>query len=123
MNLVEIYNILAAEKGFERTMGDVLRVLGLYHRLWLSEIYVEIKGMNTTLREDIPEYSDIVKAVNELKNKGYVYVEKRTRSSLASTEGVEDYLVSLAGLREVVLALLSDRKLVDYVKIKRSMFR
>ena len=120
---MEIYNILAAEKGFERTMGDVLRVLGLYHRLWLSEIYVEIKGMNTTLREDIPEYSDVVKAVNELKNKGYVYVEKRTRSSLASTEGVEDYLVSLAGLREVVLALLSDRKLVDYVKIKRSMFR
>lgn len=115
-------NILKAKEGIEKAMGDVLRVLGLYRRLWLSEIYTEIEGMNSTLKESIPSYNDVKNAVRELGNRGYVQMERGYRGSLLHTNGVEDYLVTLNESTEVIDALYSDRKLLEYIRIKHSLF-
>lgn len=119
---MDITTILKAKEGIEKSMGDVLRVLGLYRRLWLSEIYMEIEGMNSTLKESIPSYNDVKNAIRELGNRGYVQMEKGYRGSLLHTNGIEDYLVTLNESTEVIDVLYSDRKLLDYIRIKRSLF-
>jgi len=120
---LDITNILKAKEGIEKAMGDVLRILGLYRRLWLSEIYMEIEGMNSTLKESVPSYNDVKNAVRELGDRGYVQVEKGYRGSLLHTNGVEDYLVTLNESTEVIDTLYSDRKLLEYTRIKHSLFK
>ena len=120
---MDITTILSAKGGIEKTMGDVLRVLWLYKRLWLTEVCMEIEGMNATLKENIPSYDDVRSAVKELSNKGYVQVEKSIRGSLLHVRGVEDYLVTLNENPEIVSALTEDKKLSEYIRIKYSMFK
>ncbi|HDJ83562.1 MAG TPA: hypothetical protein ENG44_01025, partial [Desulfurococcaceae archaeon] len=93
---MDIKDVLSANSGLEKVMGDVLRVLGLYRRLWLSEIYAEIRGMNATLNEETPKLSDVEKAVEKLQKLGYITVERRTRASLSSMGSIEDLLITLS---------------------------
>ncbi|MET1160354.1 MAG: hypothetical protein ABWW65_05280 [Thermoprotei archaeon] len=113
-----IRDILGSSSGLEKVMGDVLRVLGLYRRLWLSEIYMEISGMNSTLKDEVPDYNIVEKAVIELSKMGYVTLEKRIRGVPYKREGVEEYLVTLIENPEVLMALQSDKKLMEYVRIR-----
>lgn len=115
--------MLGSREGLEKVMGDVLRVLALYRRLWLTEIVLEIEGMNTTLSESIPTRKDVEKAVKELSTLGYVYVEKRLRSSLQSESGVEDLLVTLNETPELLTALANDEKLNRYLAVMYSLLR
>ncbi len=120
---MDITTILNAKEGIEKVMGDVLRVLALYKRLWLTEIRMEIEGMNSTLKESIPSYNDIKNAVKELSDKGYIQMKKSYRGSLLHTSGVEDYLVTLNETTEIINALDNDKKLLEYIRIKHSMFK
>lgn len=120
---MDITTILNAKEGIEEVMGDVLRVLGLYRRLWLTEIRMEIEGMNSTLKESIPSYNDIRNAVKELSNRGYIQMKKSYRGSLLHSNGVEDYLVTLNENIEIINALYNDKKLLEYIRIKNSMFK
>ena len=119
---MDIKNILSANTGLEKVMGDVLRVLGLYRRLWLSEIYAEIRGMNASLNEELPRFSDVEKAVEELRKLGYIIVEQRTRASLSTTNGVKDLLVILNQKTEILQALANDRKLQEYNRLRYKLF-
>jgi hypothetical protein len=120
---LDLARVLGSREGLEKVMGDVLRVLALYRRLWLTEIVLEIEGMNTTLNESIPTRKDVEKAVKELSTLGYVYVEKRLRSSLQSESGVEDLLVTLNETPELLTALANDEKLNKYVAVMYSLLR
>ena len=120
--MVDLKTILSASKGLEKVMGDVLRVLGLYRRLWLSEIYAEIRGMNASLNEESPRFSDVEKAVEELRKLGYIIVEQRTRASLSTTNGVKDLLVILNQKTEILQALANDRKLQEYNRLRYKLF-
>ncbi|MCC6017240.1 MAG: hypothetical protein LM582_09415 [Desulfurococcaceae archaeon] len=120
---MDLARVLGSREGLEKVMGDVLRVLALYRRLWLTEIVLEIEGMNTTLSESIPTRKDVEKAVKELSTLGYVYVEKRLRSSLQSESGVEDLLVTLNETPELLTALANDEKLNKYVAVMYSLLR
>ncbi|MEL9939527.1 MAG: hypothetical protein QW632_03985 [Ignisphaera sp.] len=115
---MDINTILNSRKGIEKVMGDVLRVLRLYRRLWLSEIHMEIEGMNSTLKEEVPSYNDVKRAVKELSNLGYVHVEKGIRGSLQHVHGIEDYLVTIVDDVKIVNALTNDKKLSEYMRIK-----
>jgi hypothetical protein len=120
---LDLARVLGSREGLEKVMGDVLRVLALYRRLWLTEIVLEIEGMNTTLSESIPTRKDVEKAVKELSTLGYVYVEKRLRSSLQSESGVEDLLVTLNETPELLTALADDEKLNRYLAVMYSLLR
>jgi hypothetical protein len=120
---LDLARVLGSREGLEKVMGDVLRVLALYRRLWLTEIVLEIEGMNTTLSESIPTRKDVEKAVKELSTLGYVYVEKRLRSSLQSESGVEDLLVTLNESPELLTALANDEKLNKYLAVMYSLLR
>jgi hypothetical protein len=120
---LDLARVLGSREGLEKVMGDVLRVLALYRRLWLTEIVLEIEGMNTTLSESIPTRKDVEKAVKELSTLGYVYVEKRLRSSLQSESGVEDLLVTLNETPELFTALANDEKLNRYLAVMYSLLR
>jgi hypothetical protein len=120
---LDLARVLGSREGLEKVMGDVLRVLALYRRLWLTEIVLEIEGMNTTLSESIPTRKDVEKAVKELSTLGYVYVEKRLRSSLQSESGVEDLLVTLNETPELLTALANDEKLNRYLAVMYSLLR
>ncbi|MCD6196021.1 MAG: hypothetical protein J7J82_04470 [Staphylothermus sp.] len=118
-----VKNILSSEKGLEKVMGDVIRVLWLYKRLWLLEIYSEIGGMNSSLNEDTPSYKDVVKAVEELGKRGIVKVDKQIRSSLATSKGVEDMLVTLIINEELMKEIAGDQKLHKYLRLREELFR
>jgi len=118
-----VKNILSSEKGLEKVMGDVIRVLWLYKRLWLLEIYSEIGGMNSSLNEDTPSYKDVVKAVEELGKRGIVKVDKQIRSSLATSKGVEDMLVTLVISEELMKEIANDQKLHKYLRLREELFR
>ncbi|MEM1771717.1 MAG: hypothetical protein QXN65_06710, partial [Ignisphaera sp.] len=75
------------------------------------------------LKESVPSYNDVKNAVRELGDRGYVQVEKGYRGSLLHTNGVEDYLVTLNESTEVIDTLYSDRKLLEYTRIKHSLFK
>lgn len=119
---MDIGSILSASTGLEKVMGDVLRVLGLYRRLWLSEIYAEIRGMNSSLNEELPKFDDVERAVRELQKLGYVVVEQRTRASLSTMGSVEDLLVTLNQKLEILQALANDKKLQEYNQLRYSSF-
>jgi len=115
---MDIKDVLSANSGLEKVMGDVLRVLGLYRRLWLSEIYAEIRGMNTSLNEETPKLSDVEKAVEKLQKLGYITVERRTRASLSSMGSIEDLLITLSQKPEIIQALANDKKLQEYNQLR-----
>jgi len=119
---MDVRNILSANTGLKKVMCDVLRVLGLYRRLWLSEIYAEIRGMNTSLNEELPKFNDVEKAVEELRKLGYIIVEERTRASLSTTGSVEDLLVTLNQKTEILQALANDKKLQEYNRLRYELF-
>ena len=118
-----ISDILSSKKGLEKVMGDVVRVLWLYKRLWLSEIYGEINGMNSSLNEDVPSYKDVVNAVEELGKKGIIMIDKRIRGSLGSSRGVEDVLVSLIISDELMKEIANDEKLYRYHRLREELFK
>ncbi len=118
-----ISNILSSKEGLKKVMGDVVRVLWLYKRLWLSEIYGEINGMNSSMNEGVPSYKDVVKAVEELGKKGVVIIDKRVRGSLGSSRGVEDVLVSLIISDELMKEIANDEKLYRYRKLREELFK
>jgi len=120
---LDITAILDSEKGVEKIMGDILRVLYLYRRLWLIEICMEIEGMNTTLKNEVPSYDDVVNAAKELEKTGLIKLEKRLRSSLSHASGVEDYLVSLNEDPELLRALSIDDKLIEYMRIRDKLLK
>ncbi|MEM0026558.1 MAG: hypothetical protein QXT53_01305 [Ignisphaera sp.] len=117
---MDINAILNAREGIEKIMGDVLRVLRLYRRLWLTEIHMEIEGMNSTLKEEVPSYDDVSKAVKELSNLGYVQVERGIRGSLQHAHGIEDYLITMIDDPKIINALTNDKKLSEYIRIRYS---
>jgi hypothetical protein len=123
LKYLDLAKLLGASEGVEKVMGDVLRVLALYRRLWLTEISMEIEGMNTTLNESTPSYKDVEKAVNELSRLGFVCVEKRLRSTLHSEGGIQDLLVTLNETPELFNALANDEKLNKYIVVRYSMLR
>ena len=115
---MDIKDVLSADSGLEKVMGDVLRVLGLYRRLWLSEIYAEIRGMNTSLNEETPKLGDVEKAVEKLQKLGYITIERKTRASLSSMGSVEDLLITLSQKLEIIQALANDKKLQEYNQLR-----
>lgn len=118
---MDVATVLNAKEGIEKVMGDILRVLYLYRRLWLTEVYMEVEGMNYTLKDKVPEYDDIVNAARELWRSGFIQLDKGLRSSLSQNSGVEDYLVTLNDDSEILRALAIDRKLIEYITIRYSL--
>ncbi len=117
--MVNIKELLSSNSGIERVMGDVLRVLGIYRRLWLAEIYSEIIGMNSTLGEEYePSVKDVHEAVDKLARLGYVIVDGRVRASFGEPSGVQDLLVTLhLGLDDQRL-LVNDEKFRAYQRAR-----
>ncbi len=118
---MDLKSILSAKQGLEKVMGDILRVLAIYRRLWLSEVYSEIVGMNRTLGEEEPSMSDVIEAVKNLEHLGYVELKKSMRASFSSTSSVEDFLVSLQDPYRITPIIMSDEKLRRYNEIRYSV--
>lgn len=100
-------------------MGDVLRVLGIYRRLWLAEIYSEIVGMNSTLGERYElNARDIREAIDRLARLGYVIVDERIRASFGEPSGVQDLLVTLHLSLDDQRLLVNDEKFRTYQRAR-----
>ncbi len=117
--MVSLRELLSSSAGIERVMGDVLRVLGIYRRLWLAEIYTEIIGMNRTLDEKYePSLQDVREAVSRLADLGYVVVDERIRASFGEPSGVEDLLVTLRLDLDGQRLLVNDDKFRAYQRAR-----
>ncbi len=119
LNVVSVAELLSSNEGVKRVMGDVLRVLGIYRRLWLAEIYSEIIGMNRTLGvEPEVKVSDVREAVERLASLGFVSVEERVRASFGEPSGVEDLLVTLKLSPSDYRLLVGDEKFRAYQRAR-----
>ncbi len=115
LSVVSVAELLSSSEGVKRVMGDVLRVLGIYRRLWLAEIYSEIIGMNCTLGVKLEvNINDVREAVERLANLGLVDIEERVRASFGEPSGVKDLLVTLKLRPNDYHLLVSDEKFRAY---------
>ncbi len=119
---MELTSILSAKQGLNKVMGDVLRVLALYRRLWLSEIYSEIIGMNRSLGEEEPKFDEVVNAVKALEKLDYVEVKEGVRASFQSTGSTKDFLVALKNPYKILSMVLADEKLRRYNELRYTAF-
>ncbi len=119
----ELEKLLSSGSGIERVMADVLRVLGIYRRLWLAEIYTEIIGMNRTLGEDSEISIGVVReAVEKLAGLGYIDVDERVRASFGEPSGVQDLLVTLKLSPSEHRLLVNDEKFRAYQRARYEAF-
>ncbi len=117
--MFSVKELLSSGSGIERVMGDVLRVLGIYRRLWLAEIYSEIIGMNRTLGEGYePSVGDVREAVERLARLGYIDVDERVRASFGEPSGVQDLLVTLRLSLDDYRLLVNDKKFRAYQRAR-----
>ncbi len=118
---MDLKSILSAKQGLEKVMGDIIRVLAIYRRLWLSEVYSEIVSMNRSLGEEEPSMTSVVEAAKNLENLGFIELKKGMRASFSSTSSVEDFLVSLRDPYKTIPIIMSDEKLRRYNEIRYSV--
>ena len=97
--------------------GDVLRVMCMYRRLWLSEVVSEIASFRSTLGEEIPGEGSVREAVQDLARSGFLHLQKGLRASFVSDRGVEDVLVTLTVNDEAFWKISFDGRLREYRRV------
>lgn len=110
-----IDEILEAEEGEKKVMGDVLRTLYLFAgTLWFPELYSEYVGFVRTLGEEPVDTKVLERAVKQLSESGLVDVRPGIRAT-ASPEGEETYLVSLQKSALLRQKLSADNRVRKYM--------
>ncbi len=117
----ELRRILSSREGEELLMGDVLRVLALFRKLWSGEIRSEITSMRLTLNEQPVSHDEVWNAINRLRELGLVEVEERYRSD-PTGRSVKDLLVSLKLGDEEIFNIYHDERLREYQQKRYEAF-
>ena len=114
-------NILKADSGIEKVMGDIVRVLFIcLGTLWLPELKMELSSFRRSLNEPEPKSEDVERAISMLKDMGLVSIRRGVRATLTG-EGEETYLITLNLTSELISALNSDERIVKYRRIWRDV--
>ncbi len=114
---MNVDEVLRADSGLGKVMGDVLRTLYLCAgALWLPELLAELEGFKSTLGESPYTKEEVEKAVKELKAMGLVEVRPGIRATM-EPQGEKTVLISLKRSAEVISSLSSDSRISHYRKI------
>lgn len=120
----ELLKILSAREGEELLMGDIIRVLALFKKLWSSEVRSEVTSLRLTLNEPPVSDEEVRKAIARLKELGIINVEERYRAdpSGASKASIKDILVSLKAINDVLFEVYRDKRLHEYQRKRYEAF-
>jgi len=117
----ELSKILSSNSKEDVLMGDILRVLLLFKRLWSWEIASEVSALRLTLGEEPVDIKEVKRALNKLKKKSLIDVEERFRSDPAG-RSVKDLLVSLNLDAASTQQLYTDKRLIQYQEKRYQIF-
>ncbi|MCD6488070.1 MAG: hypothetical protein J7K21_02475 [Desulfurococcales archaeon] len=117
----ELSKILSSNSKEDILMGDILRVLLLFKRLWSWEIASEVSALRLTLGEEPVDIKEVKRALNKLKKKSLIDVEERFRSDPAG-RSVKDLLVSLNLDAASTQQLYTDKRLIQYQEKRYQIF-
>lgn len=109
----KLNEILASREREELVMGDVLRVLALFRKLWSSEVRSEVTSLRLSLNEEPVSIEEIENAINKLRKLGFIKVEERYRTA-PTGRSVKDTLVSLSLREEEIINIYLDERLREY---------
>ena len=116
-------DILQAESGHEKIMGDIIRVLSLcMGALWIGELYMEVKAFYRSLEEEPPGDESIDNALHRLEDLEIVALTPGIRAT-ESPMGEESILVKLLRYNDVAMRLSSDPRLAEYLDRYRRALR
>ncbi len=117
----ELSKILSSNSKEDVLMGDILRVLLLFKRLWSWEIASEVSALRLTLGEEPVDIKEVKRALNKLKKKSLIDVEECFRSDPAG-RSVKDLLVSLNLDATSTQQLYTDKRLIQYQEKRYQIF-
>lgn len=109
----KLNEILASREGEELVMGDILRVLALFRKLWSSEVKSEVTSLRLSLNEEPVSMEEIENAINRLRKLGFVKVEERYRTE-PTGRSIKDTLISLSLREEEIIDIYLDERLREY---------
>lgn len=113
VKFMDLKLILESMNDPDKLLGDVLRVLAMYRKLWLSEIISEVASLRRTLGEEEVGEEAVREALHKLMDNNLVMGEKRMRTSFRGN--IEEYLVELKLNTELVKLINMDSRLRKYL--------
>ncbi len=119
---MNIKEILSSKEGLNLVMGDALRILAMYRRLWLSELYAEMTSLSLTLGERPCSMKDLKKAIEKLQKLGLVKYEKKLHS-MAIRDVIEEPLISINLEPTQLIHILNDERFKRYQAIRYEIFK
>ncbi|ABN69718.1 hypothetical protein Smar_0611 [Staphylothermus marinus F1] len=113
---MDIRRVLESENDPDKLLGDILRVLAMYRKLWVSEIISEIASLRKTLGEEEVGEEQVREALYKLMNENIVVGDRRTRTTFRGS--VEEYLVELNITSDLANLINRDERLRKYLTEK-----
>ncbi|ADI31370.1 hypothetical protein [Staphylothermus hellenicus] len=113
---MNIRQVLESENDPDKLLGDILRVLAVYRKLWVSEIVSEIASLRKTLGEEEVGEKQVREALYKLMSKNIVVGDRRTRTTFRGS--VEEYLVELNITPDLANLINKDERLRKYLTEK-----
>jgi hypothetical protein len=112
---LKIDDILLAESGLEKVMGDIVRVLSIcMGALWIRELYMEIDAFYRSLDETPPKQTSVEEALSRLEDMGIIEMTPAIKATMGP-EGEKTVLVRLLQYNRVVSRIRKDSRLADYI--------
>jgi len=119
----DLVSDLIAREGegeLQRLMADIIRVLAIYVGVsWRSELIPDLTKLHSFQgRVEAVDPPLLDRALRELKARGLITIEARTRGFLTSPKTYTDWLIRLTDLPSTIDVLREDQTFMAYLKAR-----